>query len=159
LTAAPDDSRTARECSRPAQGGFTLAELLTALIALAIVVAIAIPAYRSHRLNERRSEATAALLRVQAAQERLFVQRGRYSVDLTSQPPAGLGIGDRSAHGAYRLRVELGSGGLGYRAVAEPAAQLRAATDNRCAQFSIDHNGLRSARAADGGETTRECWK
>jgi type IV pilus assembly protein PilE len=70
--------------------GVTLVELLMVIVIIAILSSIAVPTYRSYVLRAQRTEATATLLRVQAAQEKFFAQNNIYAADLAAAPPAGL---------------------------------------------------------------------
>jgi type IV pilus assembly protein PilE len=71
--------------------GFTLSELLTALVVLVVLAAIAVPLWRNHLLRVRRADATAALIAVQNAQDQVLSQR-RYAMlahnSYRAAPPA-----------------------------------------------------------------------
>lgn len=139
--------------------GFTLIELLIAAVVLAVLAAIAVPSYRSHVLRTQRTDATAALLRVQAAQEKFFLQHNRYADRLSDAPPAGLGLPAVSEQGHYELHVSVGANADSFSASAVPRAGTGQADDARCRRFTIDHNGLRAAFDAAGVERTPECWR
>ena len=68
--------------------GFTLVELMVTVVIIAILSAIAVPAYRSYVQRSKRSGATSALLRIQASQEKFFLQNNAYSANLVGVPPA-----------------------------------------------------------------------
>lgn len=140
------------------QSGVTLIELMIVFILIGIVAAIAVPAYRSHVLRAQRSDATSALLRVQAAQEKFFVQNGRYSADLRGAPGAGgLGLSASSERGFYAIAVSLTPNGYTATASAIPAnAQTE---DRNCRSFTIKETGARSALDASGADRTAECWR
>lgn len=142
-----------------AQRGVTLLELLIALVIVAVLATIAVPGYRSYVLRARRTDATAALLRIQGAQEKFFVQNARYAAELTAPLPAGLGLAAVSDHGSYDLHIELGGDELSFVASAEPHPGRGQTGDAHCREFSIDHNGLRLAHDAGGNERTEECWR
>lgn len=139
--------------------GVTLIELLTTLVVLAVLAAIAVPTYRSHVLRAQRTDATTALLRIQGAQEKFFVQNARYSDRLDTAPPAGLGLARLSDRGFYALRILRGEDEASFSASAEPRAGSGQVDDTRCRQLTIDHNGLRAAYDAAGRERTEECWR
>ena len=140
-------------------GGFTLVELLIAIVMVAILAAIAIPGYRSYVQRAQRTEAKAALLRVQGAQEKFFVQNNRYAVALAPAAPDGLGIPATTEAGLYSLALAIIDGGNGFRVTATVRAGTAQGDDARCASFTIDQNGLKGARNSAGADTTQECWR
>src|ERR687890_411943 len=93
--------------------GFTLIELMIALAVLAILAVIAIPSYRSYVLRTQRTDARGALLRLQANEEKFFLQNNAYTDDF----PAW-GRTKTSEHGLYRAIITLTAGGMGYTAIA-----------------------------------------
>ena len=139
--------------------GVTLVELLTVVVIVAILSSIAVPTYRSYVLRAQRTEATATLLRAQAAQEKFFAQNNIYAEDLAAAPPAGLGIPAVSASGYYDLRAEILEEGSGYRIVASPRADGGQRDDDKCRAFTVDHNGLKAAKDSSDRDSTRECWR
>jgi type IV pilus assembly protein PilE len=139
--------------------GVTLVELLMVIVIIAILSSIAVPTYRSYVLRAQRTEATATLLRVQAAEEKFFAQNNIYAEDLTAAPPTGLGIPAITASGYYDLRAELLEEGSGYRIVASPRPGGGQHDDDKCREFTIDHNGLKAAKDENGRDNTRECWR
>lgn len=140
--------------------GVTLVELLTVVVVLAILAAIAVPSYRSQVLRTQRTEATAALLRIGAAQEAHVLQHSRYAGSLDAAPPAGLGIAPVTERGLYGLSVAAtDAAGTGYVARAEPRAGGGQQDDSECQEFSVDHLGQRSARSSGGADTATRCWR
>lgn len=145
---------------RDARGsGFTLVELLVALLVASILLSIAVPGYRSYVMRARRTEATTALTTARAAQEKFFVQYGRYAAALAPAPPDGLGVPVSTATGYYGLSLRLTEGGAGFRLTATLRPGTPQSDDARCASFTVDHNGLRGARSAAEDDTTGECWR
>ena len=141
--------------------GITLIELLIGLVIAAVLAAIAVPTYRAHVIRTQRVDAIAALLRVQAAQEKYFVEHGRYASDLTAPAPAGLGLPATSEEGYYSVRLSVGSEGAvpaSYTATATPIPGKGPVDDRRCQFFSIDQNGLRRAQDTEGRDRTDDCW-
>jgi type IV pilus assembly protein PilE len=139
--------------------GVTLVELLTVIVIIAILSSIAVPTYRGYVLRAQRTEATATLLRVQAAQEKFFAQNNIYAEDLAAAPPAGLGIPAITASNYYDLAVELLEEGSGYRLTASPHTGGGQHDDDKCRVFSVDHNGLKAAKDNNDRDNTRECWR
>jgi type IV pilus assembly protein PilE len=142
------------------RSGFTLAELLTALVVVAVLAAVAVPLWRVHLLRVRRTEATAALIALQSAQDRHFGRHARYAdaAQLTRAAPEGLGLQTHSAHGYYDLTLQTSDDGLGYRATARAAHAAGQAEDTRCAEFTLDQNNRRNAVDAAGNDRSADCW-
>jgi type IV pilus assembly protein PilE len=139
------------------QRGVTLIELMTVVVVLAILASIAVPAYRSYLLRSHRTDATIALLRIQAAQEKFFLQNMRYADDLTAAPPGGLGASAVSDEGRYDLILER-RGANGYRARAVPRPGGGQTDDTKCTELSIDEAGVRDAAGA-ASNPRAECWR
>ena len=83
--------------------GFTLVELMIVVVVVSILAAVAIPSYRNYVMRSQRTDATTALLRIQAAQEKFFLQNNAYSNNLPLAPPNGLGMGTTTDDGNYDL--------------------------------------------------------
>ena len=130
--------------------GHTLIELMIVVVVAAILATIAVPGYRQYVLRTHRAEAKRTLLNVAAAQEKFYVQNNTYAGPsaLETAPPAGLGLPATSEHGHYAVAITAGDVSA-YSATA--TARGAQANDTRCASFSIDQTGLRTA-------TTADCW-
>ena len=140
--------------------GFTLIEAMIVVVVLAILAAIAVPSYRSYLLRAQRTEATTALLRAAAAQEKFFLQHNRYATDLAAAPPAGLGQNTVTERGYYDIRNTVTEpGGDGFRVTATPRNGGGQQQDSLCARFQLDHNGVRGARNAADEDATATCWR
>jgi len=72
--------------------GFTLAELMTTLVVVAVLASVAYPSYQSQILKSKRSEGKALLFEVMQLQERFKTENGSYTADLTQLglPAAGI---------------------------------------------------------------------
>jgi Tfp pilus assembly protein PilE len=90
------------------------------------------------------------LLNLSAAQEKFYLQNNTYAgeSDLTTAPPAGLGLQATTAGGYYDIEIEDGDTD-GYNATATAAG--RQTDDDHCAEFGIDQAGVRTA-------TNNDCW-
>lgn len=146
------------------QAGVTLMELLVVIVVVGILASIAIPSYRRYLHRAQRTDATAALLRLQTAQEKNYLQYGRYittTANLANAPgtgaSAGLGILTTSERGFYSLAVE--STTTGYRATATPVSGKGQADDKTCATFRIDETGTKYAASNTSADKTQECFR
>jgi type IV pilus assembly protein PilE len=115
-------------------GGFTLVDVLITVAIVGVLAGVALPSYRAQMTKARRSDAVAALTRLQAAQERLRAGQGLYSADLGT-----LQVAARSAEGLYTLAVEL-TGPDSYRASATVLAGGAQAGDRDCPQLTLAVN-------------------
>jgi type IV pilus assembly protein PilE len=141
--------------------GFTLAEVLTALVVVVVLAAVAIPMWRVHMLRVRRADATAALIAVQSAQDAYFGRHAHYAeaAQLTRPAPEGLGLDDRSERGYYDIELQRRDDGLGYLASAHASSRAGQSDDTRCVQFSLDQNNRRRALDAQGKDRSADCWR
>jgi len=64
---------------RPRHRGFTLVELIVAMVILSILAAIAIPSYSQYVLKSHRTEAKAALMDAASLEERYFSTSNLYT--------------------------------------------------------------------------------
>jgi type IV pilus assembly protein PilE len=141
--------------------GFTITEVLTALVVAAVLAAIAIPAWRTHLLRVRRAEARDALTSLQAAQDRFFGRNARYATaaQLAAPAPDGLGLAASTPGGWYAITLATSADGLGYLATARAVPRAGQDDDQRCAAFTIDHVGQMGATDAAGRERSADCWR
>ncbi|MDY0065906.1 MAG: type IV pilin protein [Steroidobacteraceae bacterium] len=144
---APQTSITARAAGGAwrKMRGITLIELMTVVAVLAILGTIAVSSYRSYLVRTNRTEARMALLRIQAAQEKFFLQNNRYA---TADELGGLGA---TPGGYYTIDLQ-NLTDTTYTARARAAAgQLADAA--ACQTLTIDHTGARTPNDASG------CWR
>jgi len=64
--------------------GFTLIELMIVIAVIAILVTIALPSYQTYMQQARRTEAKAAILDVQLAEEKWRTNNATYTTDLSA---------------------------------------------------------------------------
>ena len=140
--------------------GFTASEVFTAIIALVVIAAVAIPMWRTHELRTRRDDAIEALLAMQSAQDQYFGKHARYAHDaqLIAAPPAGMGMKAVSARGFYQITVQTSGDDLGYWAIARTTLRDGERTDTRCIEMRIDQNGRRFAIDSEGVDRSADCW-
>ncbi|MGQ0835565.1 MAG: type IV pilin protein [Gammaproteobacteria bacterium] len=134
--------------------GVTLIELMIVIVVVAILASIAVPSYRNYILRTNRTEGRAALLRVQVAQEKFFLQNNTYTLNLTAAPPAGLGVGNTTPEGHFGITVVAGAGGIttSYLATATAAGGQMQDTV-ACRVLTINDQGVRTPAESSG------CWR
>jgi type IV pilus assembly protein PilE len=134
----------------------TLIELLVVCAIVAILARIAVSSYSSQMLRTRRVDATAALLQVQVAQEKFFLQNRAYAADnaqLQAAPPAGLGLfaGAETPGGRFDLTLTAPTATTyTITAIAKGAQTNDTAA---CQTYTIDETGTRVAPVASS-----DCW-
>lgn len=146
--------------TRVRQRGVTLLELMTVVMIIGILSAIAIPSYRTYLMRAQRSDATAALLRVAAAQEKFYLQNNSYATNaqLAAGPPAGLGFVG-TEHGFYNLGLASTDVTLDFTVTATPIAGGPQVKDTACATFTIDQQGRRGAKNSASTDNIEACWR
>jgi len=148
-------SRMKRTEIRPRHArGVTLIELMLVIVIIGILATVAIPSYRNYVVRAQRTDATTALLRVAAAQEKFYLQRNRYAdedeLGGDDPPNDGLGI-DGTDKGWYTLAISNDDTALDFTVTATPVSGGPQAVDTHCASFSIDSTGRKLA-------TNSDCW-
>lgn len=137
--------------------GVTLIELMIVIVVVAILASIAVPSYRNYILRTNRTEGRAALLRVQVAQEKFFLQNNTYAGNaiLATAPPAGLGIATTTESGHYTVAVAPGASGTiatSYQATVTAAGGQTQDTA-ACLTLTINDQGTRTPLESSG------CWR
>ena len=137
--------------------GFSLTELLMALVIMALLISLATPGWRDHIRSARRSEAISDLLHAAARQEQFRLTNHRYAntSELALAPPDGLGLAANS--GSYVLTSAITN--AGYLMAATVNADGLQKDDARCWTFTLDQTGLQQARDIDNRDTTSNCWR
>lgn len=140
--------------------GITLIELMVVIVVVAVLAAIAVPTYRNYTLRAQRTDATAALLRIAAAQEKFYLQNNTYAdnTQLATAPPGGLGI-TGTERGYYTLSITSDDLTLGYTATASAPSTSPQYTDAQCRAFSVNQTGSRSAVTSADAVNTAACWR
>lgn len=137
--------------------GVTLLELVICVVVVAMLAALAVPAYRGYVLRAQRTDAHAALLRIHAEQERHFLQHHRYASHLGATLHEGLAAAATSEHGYYALQLQVRRDGMGFIATATPTAVGGQRDDGRCSSLSIDEAGRRGASGSP--DAALSCWR
>ena len=132
---------------------------MTVILVLGILVGIGVPTYRNYVMRAKRAEAKTTLMRVQAQQEKFYMQNNTYTTDVNNPPPVGLGI-PASENVYYNIAIVAGAGGLtiGYTVSATPAAGSSQLNDDECALFSVNQTGVRYAESKIAVDETQACW-
>ena len=142
------------------RSGFTLIEVMIALVIVAITASYALVSYRRYLVRAYRLEAVEGLLIAAAEQEKFHLAHGRYSDRLDSavgDELPGLPVPSITPHRRYQMTIELADAGT-FRLAAMPLVNGGQTADTDCRQFLIDESGRRQARDSTGNDSTNRCW-
>lgn len=137
--------------------GFTLIEVMIALLIVAITTMIAAASYRSYVMRSHRVEAVQALLVAAAEQEKFHLSHGHYGERLDAaagDDPPGLPVASRTPGGHYVLTIASASAAE-FRVVATATSER---SDPLCRSLAIDESGRRFATNAQGADSAHRCW-
>ena len=143
--------------------GFSLIELLIAMVIAAILASIAIPSYRTYILRSHRADAKSALLDMASLEERFFSTSNGYSqtpsdLGYTGALPLNVGL-----NGYYQITTLTvvaatppGGGNNGTPATYNITASAvgNQTNDTQCLTFSINSAGQQTATP----DPNLDCW-
>jgi type IV pilus assembly protein PilE len=139
--------------------GFTLMELMIAVVVVGILASIAYPAFTSTIQRSRRADAIAALSALMQAQERYRSNHATYADKLDT-----LNVNVEKVYKYYDVSFSgIGESGFrsGYVVTATPKTGGSQASDRDCATLSIRLDGsIFRYEAVDskGVSSARQCW-
>jgi type IV pilus assembly protein PilE len=137
--------------------GVTLVELMIVIAVIGTLAAIAIPSYRRYLIRSQRSEAKIALMALQTAEEKYYLQNNTYTNNVTAAPPTGLGLPSTSETAKYDIAITtFPADGQSFVATASPRTGGGQTDDTQCVNFNIDERGTRGVTGPSG---TQFCWK
>lgn len=127
--------------------GFTLVELLVAMIVMGVLSSIAVASYRSYSMDARRTTAITALTDAASRQEQFFLDNKSYTTTVGS---GGINV-DATIEGAYySLKIVDESTACPIaRCWVMQATPLGNQTDDNCGTLAYN---------SDGEKTPAGCW-
>jgi len=148
----------------PNSGGFSLIELMVVVVVVGILVAIALPSYRTSVLKSHRTEAKTAVLDLAGREERY------YNTNNSAYTATQAGLGYGTSGNVSNLSV-----GSGYYTVTvsnvAAATATAAATytitatavggqtkDTACASFVVTQAGVQTAFTSSAVDNSSTCW-
>jgi type IV pilus assembly protein PilE len=127
---------------------FSLLELLLTLAIIGILIAIALPSYRSYLLASRRLDAKTALLDLASKLENYYLIHYSYKGASFNK----LGAARLSKQGYYELRLSVVAK-HDFLLLATPLGPQQA--DKICGTYSLQQDGVKNIT---GTGTLQQCW-
>lgn len=140
-------------------GGFTLIEIMIAVLVLSLLIRIAVPSYREQTRKGYRSLATAALMDRAARLERcaaLDASNGFLAANAAC-PTFPSNVVDESNTALWQIAIPTRTATT-YTLRATPVTGTAAAGDTTCATIQLTHTGARSATNSSSADSTAQCW-
>lgn len=131
--------------SRRVSVGFTLVELMIAVIVVGILAAVALPSFIDQIRKTRRSDAMSVLAAIQQAQERWRSNHASYAGELANTAgsgvaPNGLGFASTTPSGYYTIALS-GASPTGFTATATAVSGKSQAQDSGCQRLAVQLEG------------------
>jgi type IV pilus assembly protein PilE len=146
--------------ARRAHSGFTLIEVLIAVIIVGVLLTVALPSFMDSVRKGRRSEAFAAMAALQQAQERWRSSNATYA----SSSDPGFATATTSPGGYYSVSVAAGSNATDYEIIADGTGSSQA-NDGACSRLGVRVEGAANSgaiRYASGSSfsyaASNPCW-
>jgi len=145
--------RTPLQANARRRQGFTLIEIMIAVVIVAILAAIALPSFIDSVRKSRRSDAFAALSAVQQAQERWRANMALYATNAqltvaTNAVPPGLGLSETSSSSYYTIALS-DTSATGYTVTGTASGSQTA--DTACAVIGVRMTGGNIRRGSGAG--------
>jgi len=115
------------------QRGMSLVELVTAMLIVGILTAIAIPSYTSYMRKTRRADAKVALTNMAQQLERCYTRYNRYDDNPAGNCPTGWPV--PTQRNTYQLSAVFAGDGQSYTLTATPLGKQ--ALDTQCGNFTL----------------------
>ncbi|MDD5297931.1 MAG: type IV pilin protein [Rhodocyclaceae bacterium] len=142
--------------------GFSLMEMIVALLIMSILTAIALPTYTSYLTRSRRVDATIGLNLAARMLERYNVEHDSYTGAVLGNGVSDAGVYPAATPSGFyilTLKVDRSSvlpAGSSYLLQATPTGSQ--SSDTECGIFTLDETGFKTAAGASDPDTLARCW-
>ncbi|MBV8621762.1 MAG: prepilin-type N-terminal cleavage/methylation domain-containing protein [Curvibacter sp.] len=145
--------------------GFTLIELMIALAIVAILAAIALPAYKQQIMKSRRTDAITALMDMAAREERWYSTNNSYTgypspatslLNLGYASTVNGGVLVPSTTNATYLITVTAAGSSSYNLTATPQGNQ---VNDACGTYSLTQVGAQGNTPPTGVTLPSDCWR
>jgi type IV pilus assembly protein PilE len=128
-------------------------ELLTVLVIIGILSAIAIPSYRGYVVRANRSEGKTALMFFASALERCYTRYNSYAYNADAAVGCTVNFPQTSENGHYQVTTSARSA-TAFTLVATPQGG-QSTGDSGCGNLTLDQL---NTRGMSGSKPISECW-
>ncbi len=137
--------------------GFTLIELLVAMMAMAILAAVALPAFFEQLARARRTDVQAALLEDAGYMQHYYASHDAYS----GTPPPQLPFETTPRQGAASYAITVSVPSQDPTSFVLTATRTGAMATDACGDFTYDNLGQRNLVAGSfaPGRGAANCWR
>jgi len=136
--------------------GFTLIELMIALVILGVITAIAYPSYTSHMTNNRRAQGQVALMDISQRMERYYAENHTFVGATLATIGSNNTAGDGSNTSYYNLALSNLSA-TGFTASAT-ATGTQASNDISCGIVAMNQLGQKGRLGNGVFQVDANCW-
>ncbi len=136
------------------QRGFSLMELMIAVVVAGILLAVAVPTYQGYLNSNRRAVAGACLAELSQYMERVYTSSMTYNVNNgvpTVLPDSNC---QQTLMGTYAFT--LNAGAQTYTLTAEPKGAQSG--DSSCGTLAVNQAGVRSANGDSSADQIKKCF-
>lgn len=143
-------------------GGFTLIELMIAVVIATILLAIAIPSYQSEIRSSRRTDAKTAVLDLAAREQRYYSLQNSFTtsfVDLGYASAATTSVTVGSGYYTVTLAAPTPAAGAAPTFLVTATTTGSQTSDTACQTYTVDNTGLQKAYNSGGTDNTTTCWQ
>lgn len=141
--------------------GFSLIEIMTVVVIIGVLAAVAFPSYTNHVRKTTRTEAKTRLLQIAQLEERNFTEKNSYTTNIAGL----LGVAgtvysspNNATNSGYQITAAAGTGAgqtIANSFVLTAVPQGSQTADTECGNLKLLHTGKREIT---GTGTTAKCW-
>lgn len=137
--------------------GFTLIEIMIALLIVSILASIAIPMYGDYVRRANRNEMKAVMMEAEQYMQRFYSANDAYDRNRGGNPvelPPSMRQSPRTGAARYAINIERATAGEFVL-----VASFTRGNEDPCGEFRIDHTGRRMLGPNATAQKIAECWR